>query len=79
MTPEQIHALVLAVDQCLDDMGDIGTSVCGLAKAQLRIAFEPFIGGDIEPPKYTLEAAVAVQDEDENFYRGDIPPTWGTP
>jgi hypothetical protein len=37
-----IVALVGAVWQVLDDMGADGHSCCGLAKAQLRIAFEPF-------------------------------------
>lgn len=42
-SPEQIAALVEAMDQLLDDMGLHGQSVCLFAKAQARIAFEPFL------------------------------------
>lgn len=38
----QIRALADAVLQVLDDMGDDGLSCCEFAKAQLRIAYEPF-------------------------------------
>lgn len=38
----QTAALVDAMDQLLDDMGIVGTSVCMAAKAQARIAYEPF-------------------------------------
>lgn len=41
-TPEQVAALAEAMDQLLDDMGTDGQSVCRAAKAQARIAFEPF-------------------------------------
>lgn len=37
-----IHDLVEAVWQVLDDMGKDGNSCCTYAKAQLRIAYEPF-------------------------------------
>lgn len=38
----QIDDLVDAMWQLLDDMGRDSLCVCGLAKAQARIAFEPF-------------------------------------
>lgn len=41
-TTEQIEALACAMEQLLDDMGKQGQSVCLAAKAQARIAFEPF-------------------------------------
>ncbi|SHJ71124.1 hypothetical protein SAMN05444159_1289 [Bradyrhizobium lablabi] len=39
----QVAALVEAMDQLLDDMGPNGQSVCLAAKAQARIAFDPFL------------------------------------
>jgi len=42
-TNEQFTALIDAMDQLLDDMGPSGQSVCLAAKAQARIAFEPFL------------------------------------
>lgn len=42
-TPDQIAALAEAMAQLLDDMGKHSFSVCGLAKAAARIAFEPFV------------------------------------
>lgn len=39
---EDIDRLVAAMDQLLDDMGHDGLCVCLAAKAQARIAFEPF-------------------------------------
>ena len=41
-TEEQIMALAQAMGQLLDDMGKSGTCVCLAAKAQARVAFEPF-------------------------------------
>lgn len=41
-TPEQIEALADAMWQLLDDMGRSGRSVCLAAKAQARVAYEPF-------------------------------------
>lgn len=38
----RLSALVDAMDQLLDDMGIKGQSVCLSAKAQARVAFEPF-------------------------------------
>lgn len=42
-TPEQVKALADAMWQLLDDMGVNGKSVCLAAKAQARIAYEPFM------------------------------------
>jgi hypothetical protein len=42
-TPEQVQALADAMWQLLDDMGTGGQCVCLAAKAQARIAFEPFV------------------------------------
>jgi hypothetical protein len=66
---KNIRNLEGAVWQVLDDMGEHGTSCCEAAKAQLRIAFEPFLqqaiaddpelNGDAEP-EMTLEAAQAI-------------------
>jgi hypothetical protein len=39
---ENVEALKDAMWQLLDDMGAEGQSVCLAAKAQARIAFEPF-------------------------------------
>ena len=55
-TPEQIAALVDAVWQILDDMGGRGTACCQAAKADLRIAYEPFTG-DHSPMAYSLNDA----------------------
>jgi hypothetical protein len=41
-TEEQVQALAEAMDQILDDMGLAGSCVCMAAKAQARIAYEPF-------------------------------------
>jgi hypothetical protein len=42
----QIEQLANAACQVLDDMGADGLACCGLAKAALRIAIEPFLTGD---------------------------------
>ena len=41
-TELEIKALAEAMDQLLDDMGLSGTCVCMAAKAQARVAYEPF-------------------------------------
>lgn len=43
LTALWVAALVDAMDQLLDDMGETGLCVCLLAKAKARIAFEPFL------------------------------------
>lgn len=52
----EMRALLAAVWQVLDDMGAEGLSVCPAAKAQLRVAFEPFRGDD-DPCDYDLDEA----------------------
>lgn len=42
-----MDALIEAMDQLLDDMGKDGLCVCLQAKAQARIAFEPFMEKNI--------------------------------
>lgn len=49
-TPEQIEELADAMWQLLDDMGDHRQSVCLAAKAQARVAYEPF--RDTSEPEY---------------------------
>lgn len=46
LTECRVAALAEAVAQLLDDMGKRGQSVCLAAKAQARIAFEPFRNTD---------------------------------
>lgn len=41
-TDDDVEALADAMCVLLNDMGENGKSVCGLAKAKARIAFEPF-------------------------------------
>lgn len=43
---EDVKALAAAMSQLLDDMGKDGHCVCGAAKAQARIAYEPFADPD---------------------------------
>lgn len=59
-TDEQVQALADAVEQLLDDMGGYGITVCMAAKAQARIAYEPFARGNEKRdvlPALTLEQA----------------------
>lgn len=56
-TPEQVDALVDAVEQLLDDMGKGGVCVCLHAKAKARIAFEPFCDPEAAEYFMTLEEA----------------------
>lgn len=46
-TDQEVLDLADAMWQLLDDMGHGGLSVCAAAKAQARIAYEPFVT-DIE-------------------------------
>lgn len=63
-TEQQIAELADAMWQLLDDMGKDGQSVCLAAKAQARIAYEPFIT-DIEREAYAglmdLEKALEIE------------------
>lgn len=54
-TDAEVTALAEAMAQLLDDMGADGQSVCMAAKAQARVAFEPFRESDHE--LMSLEAA----------------------
>jgi hypothetical protein len=59
-TDEQVEALADAMEQLLDDMGERGAIVCIAAKAQARIAYEPFARGNAKRgvlPAFTLEQA----------------------
>lgn len=47
---EEVQELADAMWQLLDDMGDRGASVCLAAKAQARVAYEPF--RDKSEPEY---------------------------
>jgi hypothetical protein len=49
-TDEEVTELADAMWQLLDDMGDHRRSVCLAAKAQARIAYEPF--RDTSEPEY---------------------------
>jgi hypothetical protein len=49
-TAAEIEALADAMWQLLDDMGDRNHSVCLAAKAQARVAYEPF--RDTSEPEY---------------------------
>lgn len=62
--PLEVRLLADAMWQLLDDMGADGKCVCGLAKAQARIAYEPFA----DDPEFNenlmpLGAAQAIVDE----------------
>lgn len=63
----EIEALADAMWQLLDDMGERGQSVCVAAKAQARIAFEPF--RDKSEPEFidwmSLEEAKRIEAEIE--------------
>lgn len=60
----EVRAIVDAAWQVLDDMGADGQSCCLAAKAQLRVAIEPFVpgvGGDEDlPMDWPLSEAQAI-------------------
>jgi Lar family restriction alleviation protein len=57
------EALADAVWQLLDDMGADGLSVCGAAKAQARIAVEPFLScEDSDELDFTLRRAQEIME-----------------
>lgn len=63
-TKNEVDALAAAMGQLLDDMGIDGQSVCLAAKAQARIAFEPFKTTDYdEVPMMPLKLAIQVDEE----------------
>jgi hypothetical protein len=59
-TEKQIQDLIDAMDQLLDDMGVGGQSVCLAAKAQARIAFDPFLDQDCTAYIMPLDEAKAI-------------------
>ncbi len=72
MDTKAIEDLATAVWQVLDDMGKDGRSCCAGAKAQLRVAFEPFMQAGISAdpslavgwaPDYTFEEAATLLKE----------------
>ncbi len=71
----EVQALADAMWQLLDDMGAEGTSVCAVAKASARIAYEPFrVGADGEeaPVDYPLEAAERLREEVREELRREL-------
>jgi hypothetical protein len=56
-TLAQIHELADAMWQLLDDMGEDRQSVCLAAKAQARVAYEPFMEAGDDSDWMTLEQA----------------------
>ncbi|MGH6843114.1 MAG: hypothetical protein ACREDV_13705 [Methylocella sp.] len=61
--PEEIQALIRAMGQLLDDMGERGKSVCGAAKAEARIAYEPFAADDEKEGLMSLDEAHRIIEE----------------
>jgi hypothetical protein len=61
--PEEIQALAAAMSQLLDDMGKEGVSVCIAAKAQARIAYEPFAESDEKESIMQIEVAQKLLQE----------------
>ncbi len=55
-----IEVIRQAIWQALDDMGAEGKSVCGAAKALLRVAYEHVRDPDLDDPDYLLSSALAV-------------------
>ena len=61
MTDDDLRNLVTAVWQVLDDMGTEGQSCCGVAKAMLRHAIEPFLGAiDCTDEDFDYKLSMAV-------------------
>lgn len=58
----QEHALVAAMDQVLDDMGE-SFSVCGATKAQARVALEPYLTVEEKAMHTTIEDALRILKE----------------
>jgi hypothetical protein len=66
-SPEEVDALATAVWQILDDMAKHGHCACGAAKADLRIAYEPFAADEDRAYEdwMSLEEALAVRADIE--------------
>ncbi len=69
---EEVIALADAMDQLLDDMGSTGKCVCLHAKAQARIAFEPFRNYDDHTDEFTLEEARQIVEGTQQYYRSRV-------
>lgn len=61
-TGQEIEALADAMEQLLDDMGASGQCVCLAAKAQARIAFEPWMDKDCASFFMSLDEAKRIRD-----------------
>lgn len=59
----EMQPLIDAMDQLLDDMGHAGLSVCLAAKAQARVAFEPFVEPSYADMYMPLEEAKRILAE----------------
>jgi hypothetical protein len=74
-TEAEVERLADAMWQLLDDMGEKRYSVCGMAKAEARVAFEPF--RDKSEPEYddwmSYDAAKRLIEEVEGSKRS-LPP-----
>ena len=68
-TEKQITALADAVWQVLDDMDGGGTCCCEAAKADLRLAYEPF-ADPIAPLRYTPISLLPVTAYAEFYIAG---------
>lgn len=62
-TAIQARELAEAVEQVLDDMGTSGQCVCLLAKAKLRIAYEPFRVFEVDGILMALDEAEKIVRE----------------
>jgi hypothetical protein len=61
-TEQQVKDLADAMWQILDDMGKHGASVCMAAKAQARLAYEPFNDGEADENLMDLKLAKKIED-----------------
>lgn len=64
---EVVELLAHAAWQVLDDMGERGCCCCPFAKAQLRIAFEPFVCDVRE-----LEGWMSLEEAERVLREGDV-------
>lgn len=81
-TKEQVRALAEAMGDLLDDMGKDGLSVCGLAKARARLAWEPFKvddTGEAYEPEYPLEEARRTVEFCDGLHRTHGLHAWQSP
>lgn len=62
-TKAEVDALADALWYMLDDMGSHGNCVSNAAKAQARVALEPWLQANKWPLDYALDRAQAVVDD----------------